>query len=60
MEHARPLPPELIDRYRDWQERRTDEDVRHLTAAATHAQNPKAMIIACCDSRVLISEIFGN
>ena len=60
MEHARPLPPELLGRYRSWQERRTSEDVAHLTAAASHAQSPKAMIIACCDSRVLISEIFGN
>ena len=60
MEHARPLPPELLGRYRAWQERRTSEDVAQLTAAASHAQSPKAMIIACCDSRVLISEIFGN
>jgi carbonic anhydrase len=60
MEHARPLPPELLDRYRAWQERRTPERVASLTEAATNAQHPKAMIIACCDSRVLISEILGN
>ncbi|HET9068837.1 MAG TPA: carbonic anhydrase [Amaricoccus sp.] len=60
MDQARPLPPVLVDRYRAWQERRTPKDVARLTDAATHAQNPKAMIIACCDSRVLISEIFGD
>ncbi|HRO11267.1 carbonic anhydrase [Amaricoccus sp.] len=60
MEHARPLPPELVERYRVWRERRTPEKLAHLVEAATNAQNPKAMIIACCDSRVLISEIFGN
>jgi carbonic anhydrase len=60
MEHARPLPPDLLDRYRAWQARRTPEDVAQYAEAAAHGQNPKAMIITCCDSRVLISEIFGN
>ena len=60
MEHARPLPPEPPGRYRAWQERRTPEDVAHYAEAAAQGQNPKAMIITCCDSRVLISEIFGN
>ena len=60
MHHARPLPPELLARYRAWQERRTPEDIAHHAEAAAHDQSPKAMIITCCDSRVLISEIFGN
>ena len=35
MEHARPLPPELVTRYRAWQERRTPEGVaRHAETAA--------------------------
>jgi carbonic anhydrase len=59
MEHARPLPPDLVARYRAWQERRTPEDTAQYAEAASHAQHPKAMIITCCDSRVLISEIFG-
>ena len=58
MEHARPLPPSLVARYRAWQARRTPEDIAQYAEAAAH-QNPKAMIITCCDSRVLISEIFG-
>ncbi len=60
MEHARPLPPGLLDRYRAWQARRTPEVLAQYAQAAAQAQNPKAMIITCCDSRVLISEIFGN
>ena len=59
MEHARPLPPELVARYRDWHAGRSPETIaRHVEAADT-AQSPKAMIITCCDSRVLISDIFG-
>jgi carbonic anhydrase len=60
MEHARPLPESLVSRYRAWQERRTEEDLAQYAEAAAKAQSPKAMIITCCDSRVLISEIFGN
>ena len=59
MEHARPLPDDLVARYRAWQERRTPADIEVLTEAA-RGQSPKAMIITCCDSRVLISEIFGE
>ena len=60
MEHARPLPPELVARYRAWQERRSPEEIARHTETAEKGQTPKAMIITCCDSRVLISEIFGN
>ena len=60
MQHARPLPEALVARYRAWQARRTPEDLARYAEAAAKAQNPKAMIITCCDSRVLISEIFGN
>jgi carbonic anhydrase len=60
MEHARPLPPALVERYRAWQARRSPEDVARFTELAGKAQNPEAMIITCCDSRMLISEIFGG
>lgn len=60
MEHARPLPPELVERYRAWQERRTPEDIARHAETAGKEQDPSAMIITCCDSRVLISEIFGE
>jgi carbonic anhydrase len=60
MEHARPLPPDLLDRYRAWQARRGPEELARYAEVAAQRQNPKAMIITCCDSRVLVSEIFGN
>jgi carbonic anhydrase len=59
MDHAKPLPDFLVARYRDWQARRTPEDLAQYAQTA-NGQNPKAMIITCCDSRVLISEIFGS
>jgi carbonic anhydrase len=59
MDYARPLPETLVARYRAWQARRTAEDLAAYAEAAK-AQNPTAMIITCCDSRVLISEIFGH
>jgi carbonic anhydrase len=59
MQHATPLPESLVTRYRAWQTRRTPEELA-AHAEAVKEQNPKAMIITCCDSRVLISEVFGN
>jgi carbonic anhydrase len=60
MENARPLPETIVARYRSWMERRSPEAVARYAETAARQQEPKAMIIACCDSRVLISEIFGN
>jgi carbonic anhydrase len=60
MQHARPLPEALVARYRAWQTRRTPDDLAAYAEAAAKAQSPKAMIITCCDSRVLISEVFGE
>ena len=59
MQHARPLPEALVARYRAWQARRSPEALAALAEAAK-GQSPKAMIITCCDSRVLISDVFGD
>lgn len=59
MQHASPLPDFLTTRYRAWRERRSPEMLEAFAEAAK-AQSPKAMIITCCDSRVLISEVFGE
>jgi carbonic anhydrase len=59
MDHARPLPSFLIRRYHAW--RATDFAENHSWYArlAEEGQRPRAMIIACCDSRVHIPSIFG-
>jgi carbonic anhydrase len=59
MHHASPLPDYLVARYRNWQKRRGPEELARYAARAG-GQDPETMIITCCDSRVLISEIFGN
>lgn len=60
MEHARALPEALVQRYRDWKVQRPPERAAQRAEAAAKAQHPQAMIITCCDSRVLISEVFGT
>lgn len=60
MQHVQPLPDHLVARYRAWQARRSPEDLNAFAVAAAKQQSPKAMIITCCDSRVLISEVFGS
>src|SRR5688500_9485541 len=59
MEHARPLPGYLEARYRAWRAGRGPEQLARFAEAAKE-QRPPTMIITCCDSRVLISEIFGS
>ncbi len=60
MEHARPLPEGIVQRYREWKTNRRPEKLAARAEAAAKAQHPQAMIITCCDSRVLISEVFGS
>lgn len=60
MEFAKPLPPFLIARHRDRRAARTTDELRRLRELAEHGQNPRAMVIACCDSRVMESEVFGS
>jgi carbonic anhydrase len=57
---AQPLPDFLIQRYRDWQERIAAVDRDRLLRLATDGQRPRAMIIACCDSRVMATDVFGG
>lgn len=59
MEHAKPLPSYLIQRYQGWKATIYAENqpwYRHLGAQGQH---PRAMIISCCDSRVHVTSIFG-
>jgi carbonic anhydrase len=58
MRHASPFPEYLITRYRASRDRRTSADEARDEALAA-GQNPQAMIITCCDSRVLVADVFG-
>jgi carbonic anhydrase len=59
MHHATPLPAFFVARYRAWRAGPFEEQRDRFAALAEQGQNPMAMIIACCDSRVKVSEIFG-
>jgi carbonic anhydrase len=60
MKFAKPLPSFLIARHRDRRASRSAEELARLRELAEHGQNPRAMVIACCDSRVMESEVFGS
>ena len=59
MEFARPLPSFLAERHRRWRSAIPHEDRTRLAGLAASGQSPQAMIIACCDSRVMASDVFG-
>lgn len=60
MEHARPLPPFLVGRYHEWKARMGATERGRLAGLAAHGQHPRAMIVACCDSRVMATDVFGG
>jgi len=59
MEYAKPLPQYLIERYRDWSETTYEDKKGLLRKLADEGQHPPAMVIACSDSRVHVTSIFG-
>lgn len=56
---ARPLPSYLVQRYQGWRATTFSENKVWYRRLATEGQNPRAMIISCCDSRVHVTSIFG-
>lgn len=58
MQHAKPLPRYLVQRFHGWRATRYAPDQAWYRKLAT-GQNPRAMIISCCDSRVHVTSIFG-
>ncbi len=59
MDHARPLPAYLVQRYQGWKATTYAENKPWYRRLAAEGQRPRAMVIACCDSRVQVSSIFG-
>jgi len=59
MKNVRPLPPFLVSRYRRWREELSEEARERFARLAAEGQAPRAMIVACCDSRVMAEDVFG-
>lgn len=60
MHGVKSLPPYLMDRYKDWKTTTFPENRDWFRKLAEEGQNPRAMVIACCDSRVAINSVFGQ
>ena len=59
MNAARPLPGHFIQRYHGWRATTFAENRAWYRRLADEGQRPRAMVIACCDSRVHVTSIFG-
>tara|TARA_B100001175_G_scaffold47973_1_gene37361 strand:- start:277 stop:921 length:645 start_codon:yes stop_codon:yes gene_type:complete len=53
------LPKFLVNRYRNWKANDYLKNINLFKKLSLEGQNPKAMIISCCDSRVHANSIFG-
>ncbi len=59
MHHAKPLPSYLAKRYHGWKATAYEESKAWFRRLADEGQRPRAMVIACCDSRVQATALFG-
>jgi carbonic anhydrase len=59
MEHAKPLPNYLVQRYHGWKATTYEQNQSWYRHLGTEGRHPRAMIISCCDSRVHVTSIFG-
>lgn len=59
LEHARPLPAYLVNRYHGWKATIYTENRGWYRRLAEDGQHPRSMVISCCDSRVHVTSIFG-
>ena len=59
MNHARPLPSYLVQRFQGWKATTYADNQSWYRNLAEHGQHPRAMVISCCDSRVHVTSIFG-
>lgn len=56
---ARKLPGYLVNRFRGWQATSYSENKSWFRHLAMEGQHPRSMLIACCDSRVHVTAMFG-
>ena len=56
----KPLPNYLVKRYKGWKATSFEENKTWYKKLSDEGQNPRAMIISCCDSRVHVTSIFGS
>ncbi|GLQ35429.1 carbonic anhydrase [Amylibacter marinus] len=53
------LPQNLITQYQDWRQNQFANSQEKFARLATEGQEPQAIVISCCDSRVLATTMFG-
>lgn len=56
---ASKLPSYLVNRFRGWRATHYAENKSWFRHLAQEGQHPRTMLIACCDSRVHVTAIFG-
>ena len=59
MRPTKPLPGSLIQRYHGWKATTFADNAAWYARLAREGQRPRAMIVACCDSRVDVLDMFG-
>ncbi|MEX5730038.1 carbonic anhydrase [Rhodovulum iodosum] len=59
MPQARPLPGYLAQRYHGWRATSYAENRTWHRRLAEEGQRPRAMVVACCDSRVNVISVFS-
>ncbi len=56
---VKPLPANMVQRYKGWRATDFSENESWYSHLATHGQNPRTMIVSCCDSRLHLTAMFG-
>lgn len=59
MDGIKPLPKYMAQRYHGWRATDYEENKSWYSRLEQEGQRPRAMVIACCDSRVNIVQMFG-
>lgn len=59
MHRVQALPKRLQAKYRVWKDTAHAKNISYYRALAEVGQDPREMVISCCDSRVHVTSIFG-